>query len=153
LAAPELTAQADAATHAPRTEVEMLRQRQMMLATHFPQALREADERAFEKLGVTEDKRAAIRLLNERVTRVLENDLARRRDPSLPKQPPGAAATTGDVPDRRDALEGILGLADARAFRSFETAEIRRIQVRFIRPFDADMDKAMLAAPGPPPAR
>jgi hypothetical protein len=148
----QVPAPADAAAQLPRTEVEMLRQRQWLLATHFGPALQEADERAFARLGISEDKRAAIRLLNERLTRREQSVLAAlRNDPAQKPRTGGKPAVTDAPLDRRAELEKILGLATAASFQSFERAEIRRLQRRYIAPWDAEMEKLTFPPPTPPP--
>src|SRR5882757_8843061 len=98
VATDEPPVEADPPMPTPRSEREMLEQRRQLLATHFPQALREADERVFEKLGIPPDKRAAIRLLNERLTLLLAKSVPAPSDPSAPKhQIGGVESTTGNI--------------------------------------------------------
>jgi len=127
---------ADTAPPAPRSQIEVLEQRKQLLSTHYPQALREADEHAFVKLRIPHDRRAAIRSLNENLTRHLL----------------GGAGSAGNIQSSRlDYLEGILGREGARAFRSLETKEIRRLQIRYISQWDAKVGDQVLAPPNPPP--
>jgi hypothetical protein len=147
----EPPARADAGLPLPRTEVEMLRQRQWLLADNFELSRQQADENAFVRLGISEDKRAAIRLINQHTARKVQSALAAIRNNPDQKPQPGsapAAAENAGV-ERREALQRILGEATTSAFQKIERAETRRLQLRFIKPWDADMEKLTFPPPTP----
>jgi hypothetical protein len=149
----EPPAQADAGLPTPRTEVEMLRQRQRLLADNFELARQQAAELLFVRLGISEDKRAAIRLMNQRLARWMQSVRAER----LGGGPPPVLRLDGMTPgtgnpgiDREAALTQILGVATAASYRKLERTAIRNIQSRFIAKWDTEMEKIKFPPPPPP---
>jgi hypothetical protein len=151
--APRLSAEGEPAAQAdaglPRTEVEKLLQRRWRLADNFELSRQQAAETLFVRLGISEDKRAAIRVLNQRTALKVQTALTALRN--NPGQPLAGGATGENAGvERREALQRILGEATAAAYQKLERAEIRRLQVRFIAPWDAEMDKLTFPPPAPP---
>jgi hypothetical protein len=138
----------DAGLPLPRTEVEKLQQRRWLLADNFELSRQQAAESLFVRLGIPEEKRAAIRLDNQRIARRVHSALtALRNNPGQPQA--GAPAGENLGVERRETLRRILGEATASEYQRLERNEIRRLQLRFIKPWDAEMDNLTFPPPTP----
>jgi hypothetical protein len=131
-----------------------VKKRALLMADHNQQIVQLADERAFDALQLSDEKRTAIRQINGNYDRSTRDFIDANPPDWRPGEQLGANIAKNDEADRarRAALKEVLGPEGVAAFETAEYAAARRLRRQHSAQWADELERQAPLPEGLPPS-